>query len=1000
MTVRRLASRPVCVLAALAILGAFAPSSAQPVAPPTLFDRVGIGADWGPHWATGPGPAASDPRDTQVDGAFPAEICLLRNAGFKTIRLYGENVPTWLAVLDAVDDVNNGKLNCNPTAGPPPGCKATGSCMSVVYQVAICGPDPRTLAWNGTYSQIGQVKCYEVGKPVADEAGFKDSVDAELLKLGQVIANSGDKFAANVSLVFVGNEILFSRGVCSNGGAPCTDSRDCGSGTCSIGHYCSDQLSGPTPPAECSSSNVCGHGASCTDVTNVDPLRYAFGRVQQSLNQLGASAPPISISLQMDLLVSPSFGDDPRTAPLMYSRELLGQALPNKIIAANTYPDQWGKVTINQVPTTCAGGSFPSCVGPTNAVRGQALLPGCTNDPRYFDPVTGEVAHSIDNYFARLKSYYPNFDLMIAETGWHTSGTCVAYNDCLSTYSAADAATYYADLYAYVQQKKIPTLAFQPFDQRTKQCDPAGRGPAAVAEANYGVFTNFCQLKGGNQALLPPAGPGSPGPNLSAFNALLDDDPTLGGKSCRPQTLVGVTGFGSTGICEHNTGIACLTGYASGDAPGNDKCPPGPGSSTNRCVFGYCDNDTSAGCNPGDPTNPAGCGECKRAGNCFGVNPPGLFTATTSCAGATCIAACRSVQTCDGARAPFTTNGKCGDGTNECGCFVAMAPATQPVNDQNTAYEAPGFALTYSKGAFQFQKERTLLPEIVADANGFEVFPVWGNVFLGQGWTLGVVNPPGTTVSDPGPCPVNTVAALNVANPLQPSLTWSNNWAACSYQVGGVNASNPTRIVFPRGYLTHIPTWSQTFPCFAGADAIGTSSCGGGGPEPVIVSFDGTSGKAQNVGVAKDTGNVRISGRFKAPVAVRLDLAALTIDGLLDEVDGAGELSRRPGGTTLLPMELTARGGGKPTAATYQTPSGERPNVKVEVKTRDAETGLMEFSISVDRDSMPVGPARCAGSPSRTSLRTSFTLDDGSGQPLVVDATLPWRCRNSELRLP
>ncbi len=54
-------------------------------------------------------------------------------------------------------------------------------------------------------------------------------------------SNAGDKFAANVSLVLVGNEVLYSRGVCSNGGAACTDSRDCGTGgSCNIGHYCSN----------------------------------------------------------------------------------------------------------------------------------------------------------------------------------------------------------------------------------------------------------------------------------------------------------------------------------------------------------------------------------------------------------------------------------------------------------------------------------------------------------------------------------------------------------------------------------------------------------------------------------------------------------------------------------------------------------------------------------------------------------------------------------------
>lgn len=190
-----------------------------------------------------------------------------------------------------------------------------------------------------------------------------------------------------------------------------------------------------------------------------------------------------------------------------------------------------------------------------------------------------------------------------------------------------------------------------------------------------------------------------------------------------------VTGSGATGVCEHATGIACLTGYdPSNSAPGNDKCPPGPGGATNRCVFGYCASAPDVGCNPGDPANVVGCGECKRAGNCFSLNEPqpGLFAATTSCAGATCIAACRSNQTCDGARAPFTTAGMCGDGTNECGCFVAMAPATEPAGGDNPAMEAPGFNLSYSNGAFQFRKDRTLLPQIVPHASGFEVTPACG----------------------------------------------------------------------------------------------------------------------------------------------------------------------------------------------------------------------------------------------------------------------------------
>ena len=68
----------------------------------SLFDQIGIGSDWGPHWSSGPGASNEDVRDTQDDGAFPAEVCLVANAGFVTIRMYDENVETWMAVLDAV----------------------------------------------------------------------------------------------------------------------------------------------------------------------------------------------------------------------------------------------------------------------------------------------------------------------------------------------------------------------------------------------------------------------------------------------------------------------------------------------------------------------------------------------------------------------------------------------------------------------------------------------------------------------------------------------------------------------------------------------------------------------------------------------------------------------------------------------------------------------------------------------------------------------------------
>ena len=172
-------------------------------------------------------------------------------------------------------------------------------------------------------------------------------------------------------------------------------------------------------------------------------------------------------------------------------------------------------------------------------------------------------------------------------------------------------------------------------------------------------------------------------------------------------------------------------------------------------------------------------------------------------------------------------------------------------------------------------------------------------------------------------------------------------------------------------------------------------------PPTVAVAFDNGKGKAQNVGLAKDSGKLTLTGRFTTQAPIALDRATLTITDLIDEVGGVGELSRIAGGGSLLPLALVARPGSKGTLATFETAPGSRPSVSVEVKRRDVKAGLLEFSIKVDRDSMPVRPIDCtAGSLSYTQLKTRFTLDDGVNQVIEVGATLPWQCKSSDLLTP
>lgn len=126
-----------------------------------------------------------------------------------------------------------------------------------------------------------------------------------------------------------------------------------------------------------------------------------------------------------------------------------------------------------------------------------------------------------------------------------------------------------------------------------------------------------------------------------------------------------------------------------------------------------------------------------------------------------------------------------------------------------------------------------------------------------------------------------------------------------------------------------------------------------------MVAFQG-HGKA--LGVGKRSGLVRISGHFVLPAPIELNDATVTITEPLDEVDGVGELTG-----DMLPVTLTAGPGSKRNRGFYRTRPGKQLSMSMEIKTRHHRRGLMEFSIMLDRATMSVGPARCAGGPRRTT---------------------------------
>src|SRR5262249_48748573 len=134
-------------------------------------------------------------------------------------------------------------------------------------------------------------------------------------------------------------------------------------------------------------------------------------------------------------------------------------------------------------------------------------------------------------------------------------------------------------------------------------------------------------------------------------------------------------------------------------------------------------------------------------------------------------------------------------------------------------------------------------------------------------------------------------------------------------------------------------------------------------------------------------------------VPVQLRAATATINGLLGD-GGAGELVRGPGGAPFLPLTLLARRGGKATEAIFETPSGARPHVRLEVKQRNPKEGRLEFTLKVERASILRPPGACAAGAGPATLGASIAIGGTPPAPIDLSPVLTWRCGGSELATP
>ena len=155
------------------------------------------------------------------------------------------------------------------------------------------------------------------------------------------------------------------------------------------------------------------------------------------------------------------------------------------------------------------------------------------------------------------------------------------------------------------------------------------------------------------------------------------------------------------------------------------------------------------------------------------------------------------------------------------------------------------------------------------------------------------------------------------------------------------------------------------------------------------------TGKAEKVGSGRSNGKVSLQGKHPLSGALDLSKASLTIENVLTEGSGAGELLRGANGASSLPQTFRARRGATVTQALFESADGAQPKFRVELKNRDPKKGMLELNLRAE-DAFIATPSRCAAS-QRTGLTTRLTLNDGVHPAQVLEWTQPWQCEGDRL---
>lgn len=143
------------------------------------FAKLGLGGNYGPHYNAFDSYLGytnySDAKNSEMETSVPLDFQQMKDAGFQTVRAYGDSAKVWIAMINEANTLN----------------------LNVVYTVALCGSDID----NADHCCLKGLVC------TAEK--FYELLDFAKIQLAQVIDEVGvQNFQKAVKLVLVGNEAL------------------------------------------------------------------------------------------------------------------------------------------------------------------------------------------------------------------------------------------------------------------------------------------------------------------------------------------------------------------------------------------------------------------------------------------------------------------------------------------------------------------------------------------------------------------------------------------------------------------------------------------------------------------------------------------------------------------------------------------------------------------------------------------------------------------------